>query len=440
MKLHQYLSILTLCLTFTVSSQTEFNSGKLSDDKILVQYGIYMLGEEKVSSDDIKSIVSKNYPDITLIESFPERVDVKGINVLVTEIQNVEEEFTAPDLEFLKYKNLGLTNAEMNAMQKSSQVFVLQFVFEQELLLKAYNNANNYISDLTKNHDIIIYDLETRNSISEEYWNKNLLIKGNAITVANHITIHFYQKEDFCRAITLGMLKFGLPDITIEDLSCQSSEDLMTFINVTAQTLFEKDEIENKGKLTLDVNAIQNESYKSMVINSMYDNAVGKAEVDIINGRWEEGDPENILMEIAFPLQDTQVAQMETIKLLFGSLDEVTMIKHDDLLLKASEDARAKVPELYDKFQNGLGINSHLLIKFPFDEDDQREWMWVEVVKWEGDLIIGLLQNEPRFISDLKAGQQVEKNIDDMFDYILYNDDGSMEGNETGKIIEKMRN
>ena len=34
--------------------------------------------------------------------------------------------------------------------------------------------------------------------------------------------------------------------------------------------------------------------------------------------------------------------------------------------------------------------------------------------------------------------KEVKKNVYDMFDYILFLPDGSYEGNETGKIIEKM--
>jgi uncharacterized protein YegJ (DUF2314 family) len=65
--------------------------------------------------------------------------------------------------------------------------------------------------------------------------------------------------------------------------------------------------------------------------------------------------------------------------------------------------------------------------------------MWVEVKKWEGDRIDGLLQNDPYDIPTLKAGQAVRVKLSDVFDYIRVLPDGKREGNTTGAIIEKMQ-
>ena len=45
------------------------------------------------------------------------------------------------------------------------------------------------------------------------------------------------------------MLKFGLPDICIENLSCHSNQNIASLINLTAQTLLDKKAINKKGKL-----------------------------------------------------------------------------------------------------------------------------------------------------------------------------------------------
>jgi hypothetical protein len=43
----------------------------------------------------------------------------------------------------------------------------------------------------------------------------------------------------------------------------------------------------------------------------------------------------------------------------------------------------------------------------------------------------------PRDVRQLKAGARVPVKVSEVFDYILYRDDGSEEGNETGKLMEK---
>ncbi len=87
--------------------------------------------------------------------------------------------------------------------------------------------------------------------------------------------------------------------------------------------------------------------------------------------------------------------------------DKVTGLSHEDELLAASERAKDKIPELYNKFSKGLSVGSHLLIKFPFENaSGEREWMWVDVVKWNEKEIIGILQNDSKFVKSLKQSVQ----------------------------------
>jgi uncharacterized protein YegJ (DUF2314 family) len=112
-------------------------------------------------------------------------------------------------------------------------------------------------------------------------------------------------------------------------------------------------------------------------------------------------------------------------------------VKHDEQLEAASTRARARLPELRSAFVAGFRPAEYLLLKAPFARpDDGHEWMWVEVVSWKGKRVRGLLRNEPFEIPTLHAGQEVEIDEDDVFDYILRHPDGTEEGNETGALID----
>jgi uncharacterized protein YegJ (DUF2314 family) len=63
--------------------------------------------------------------------------------------------------------------------------------------------------------------------------------------------------------------------------------------------------------------------------------------------------------------------------------------------------------------------------------------MWVEVTAWRDTKIRGLLANDPFEIPTLHAGQVVEVDEGDVFDYLLRHRDGTTEGNETGRILER---
>ena len=64
--------------------------------------------------------------------------------------------------------------------------------------------------------------------------------------------------------------------------------------------------------------------------------------------------------------------------------------------------------------------------------------MWVEIAAWKDKQIKGLLKNEPLYIPTLHGGQEVTVRQDDVFDYLRTYADGTQEGSETFKIIEKM--
>jgi uncharacterized protein YegJ (DUF2314 family) len=106
-------------------------------------------------------------------------------------------------------------------------------------------------------------------------------------------------------------------------------------------------------------------------------------------------------------------------------------------LLAASARARKKVLSISKRYAKEPPFGEQLLVKVPFETSEGgSEWMWVEVVRWNGDKIDGILQNDPFDVPALKAGSRVQAKASDVFDYILSKADGSREGNETGELLE----
>lgn len=65
--------------------------------------------------------------------------------------------------------------------------------------------------------------------------------------------------------------------------------------------------------------------------------------------------------------------------------------------------------------------------------------MWVEVQRWHGDSLVGVLDNEPYYIKNLKRGDVVTVKEGDLFDWMIQLRDGGTEGGETNRILEKMQ-
>ncbi|MFW5739820.1 MAG: DUF2314 domain-containing protein [Myxococcota bacterium] len=76
------------------------------------------------------------------------------------------------------------------------------------------------------------------------------------------------------------------------------------------------------------------------------------------------------------------------------------------------------------------------MVKAPFKTaSGGNEWMWVEVISWQGSTIRGVLQNVPYDMPGLKQGARVEVEESAIFDYIYTSSDGGQVGNETDALL-----
>jgi len=320
-------------------------------------------------------------------------------------------------------------------------VLILDFLCKKNNIVETLSKANNLVVELTTDKKTVIYDTEIRESFSSGYWQKNRIIKNGGVNLSEHITIHLYPDGDYCRAISLGMLKFSLEDFCKENVSCYSNTGVANLINLTAQTLFEKNQLDTDGELMLRIDDIKNTALKNQLKTELADNAKKSGQIALVKGVLQEGDANNRLIEIGFPKENPQIEQEAWLSKIFGFEDEFTYFPHDDELLEASARAKETVLQLKNDFSKGFPVGTNLLIKFPFSNfAGENEWMWVEVVKWENQSITSLLQNEPQMVTNVKIGEEVTKDFDLMFDYILYHPDGTQEGNETGEMIMRNQN
>lgn len=134
------------------------------------------------------------------------------------------------------------------------------------------------------------------------------------------------------------------------------------------------------------------------------------------------------------------VRQNALLSSLLSSVDSIKSIEHNDELERASALAHKKLVAMEAEFKRGLRPAEYIVAKAPPPTPKGgTEWMWVEIKKWDGENIDGLLKNDPFDIPTLKAGQSVRIKLSAVFDYIRVHPDGKREGNTTGTIIEKMQ-
>jgi uncharacterized protein YegJ (DUF2314 family) len=358
----------------------------------------------------------------------------------------VLKEYRAPDMESLQRFGRGISREQAEALQKADKALILDFAHPSQLSSAAMQKALQVTLQVARDTDGLLWDEETREVFSPDEWQKRRIDSwANGLPdVSQHMTIHAYRNGDLVRAISLGMGKFGLPDVVVSDFSWSDNRSMGNLLNAFSQAMVEGITLTQPGQFDMDLRALKHAAARDPMLKGMKPNAAAVARLSLVNGTWESGDPQNRLYEIRFDRYkgpDRYAQQTAMLVSVFGAdEDRVTRLKHNDELLAASKAANAQLPKLRDAFAKGLQPGEYILVKAPFTtRGGGNEWMWVEVARWNGDAIEGLLKNEPVDVPELHAGQMVKVSQAKVFDYMRRYPDGRQEGNETSKIIARMQ-
>lgn len=379
--------------------------------------------------------------DFRYVKVLPKSAKQPSVSYRLSE--NFMENFPPPDLKYLSYFGRGVSKEQAQALQQTRQALIIDFAYPYALMSKGLKQSDNVIYAIAHHLGGLIWDSETRELFTPASWHEKQLKawQGAIPIVEKHIVIHAYRSDEGIRAISLGMAKFGMPDIVVNNFSWSQNKSMGNLVNLVAQSIVEGARLSKDDILHIDIDKLEDTPYKAGMIDSLKDNASRAIDLHTGEAKWEEGDPDNYLLEILFDnVEGDSLHRRQEVLLssLFGWEDDLVYVKHNLEILAARDRARAQLPKLRKAFNNGLSPGEFILLKAPFKTPKGgNEWMWVEVLSWKGKSIRGLLKNEPYLIPDLHGGDEVSVNQDEVFDYIRNYADGRSEGNETSALIEK---
>jgi hypothetical protein len=418
-----------------------FPAGSPATESVRFQIAIFHLQPpRKDPLQVLRAEVASRHKALKIVDALPEKP--AGMSYLSARIEkDVREKYTPPDVDALKYFGRGLSAEQALAVQSAPQVLVLEFGHPQAKAAASLRAAGALAESLARASGGLVWDDETREMFTADAWNQRRVKawSGDIPDMARHITVHVYESGTLVRAISLGMAKFGLPDLVVDGFSWSRSDSMTRLINLAGQSMAEGGGVGREGRFQVDAKALRHPEVRERVTGSLLEGATARADLTLVAGEWEQGDPVNRLAQIRFdryPGPDLQARQEKLFISLFGSEDSATQVKHTDAILAASRRAAEKLPALRRAFTAGFQPGEYLLVKAPFPTPSGgNEWMWVEVAKWWGNSIEGPLRNEPVEVPDLHAGQVVRVDQRQVFDYIRRFPDGTEEGNETGRLM-----
>lgn len=409
--------------------------------EILFEFAVYLPETNADPLDVVDRLLKDKFTKFQRVEKIEPKV--KGLVLAAKVMNDAQQDYKPPDREWLENFGHGLTSEQIEALQKATQVVVLDFAYAKEHAWDGMQAALEFADTLARETDGLLWDEHTAEVFTPQAWEERRLADWSEgiPDVAFQTSVHSYSKGQYMRAITKGMIKFGLPDVVVDEFSASMSHDLEQIASLFAQALAEGGEIDRPGQFDLNVKAIKNVKLREAQLSSLGKNGTGVALLSLHHGKWEEGDPENRLVEIAFDRyegSDVHARQQKMVSAMFGSESSVVDVEHDEELRAASHRAVEKLPALRIALNAGLAPMEWIKVKALFETaKGNHELMWVEVTNWRSNEIEGHLRNEPRDIPDLHAGQIVHIDQSQVFDYLHKLPDGSVEGDETGEMIEK---
>jgi len=300
-------------------------------------------------------------------------------------VSNARKSYAPPSIKSLQYFGRGLSQQQAEALQNSEQALILTFSLPKEQLWRGMRAATQLASSLAHEAGGLLWDEEARLVFAPDAWDKQRINDWaeQVPDISDHIVVHLYKKRDYVRAISLGMAKFGLPDIIINDFPWSLNDNMVNIISLFGQATAEGATIEKAGEFDLDIRAIKNSQLRERQVTSLKPNATAKTLLLLREGTQEAGDPNNRLIEITFeryPGSNIHEKQVKMLSDLFGWEDSLSYANHDDVLLSASRRAREELPALRAAFNTGLTPGEFIQIKASFKTPDENtEWMWVEL-------------------------------------------------------------
>ena len=363
--------------------------------------------------------------------------------LLIERVRPGSKFYSLPSRDTLDYVARGLTDVQKNEIDGKHDLIALFFGYENTGSYLPYKEALTFTHEAAAGLSGFIYDESSRQIFTQESWKSDRIDTWEDANpnYPSHFAIHTYQNGEYYRAGILGLPKFGLPELTINDLKPADSNAGGNLVNLVATMLAQGRRPDVNGKLAVAMDDIVNNAQRGYMNSLAFENAKRRSTVQLEFTSAQEGDANAEHPAIVFPAADIDRYQAQTAVFdeVFGWKDDLYKVSHEDELLAASERAKKRIAELSNTFTDEISAGHTLLMKGPFPTDSGgTEWMWIAVTGWKDGIVTGVPANKPYEINDLLEGAIVSFREADAFDYLLRRVDVTEEGNETSAIIQRL--
>lgn len=384
------------------------------------------------SADDLAARAAKAFPGHQLLRTFPDEPRA-GIVVVLDKIPG------PVPADSLDYFAVGLSKREQKLLMAPPAGAMIAVISEPSQGPASVRAFHELAATFAASHKGVIWDDNTREGFNVDSWNERRAedLASEPIRIGSSVTIHVYRDGSGFRYVTLGMDRFGLPDLVIEQAPT-NSDDLGALIEWIGQQLYEDASLGKGAVLELDPTRLKSASMISYLQGRKRAGATLRGRIQLVEGSHQEGDADGPLVELKFDVSAADGSRGERIATLttqlFGDSDQA-LTGDGSGLEGAKRRARRELGQLMSNFDS-LAETASLLVKAGFDTTEQHtEHMWVAIVTVSGDQLTGTLLNQPFNGTRFRKGQQITFPLSAVSDFLLTLEDGTTKGNYTERFL-----
>ncbi|MBX3258603.1 MAG: DUF2314 domain-containing protein [Labilithrix sp.] len=262
---------------------------------------------------------------------------------------------------------------------------------------------------------------------------------GEPAFARKHIVVQLYRQDDgTARLLTLGMQRFGSPDLSIRGANMASGPMLAEVINAAASQIAHGASGSAITVTLADVARVVGKTPAELSANA---DGARPVELDVVTPERIEGDPANEMAELVPKGGATREAWDTVVATLFGVTPSTTAAVDDPELAGVAEDARRSLPAAIERFEAGEG---ELFVKGPFpipeearvDGGASTETLWLAAASCDARRCTGVLSNEPSYATNIALGKTTSVKRDEAVDWMIHRRDGGVVGGESIKVLK----
>ena len=377
---------------------------------------------DPICDDAVLDGLEADLAPIPAVSGFDEETKKTGrlMGLLDIAPERDDDAFGVPDAEFIESYGVEVDRPER--LSASQSVVIAWFASPRADSVKTLTIAAQAFSNAATRANGWVEDLHTQRVYGQAAWAR----MDPAGPLTQWFVIEDNPEDAQVRLVTRGLRRFGEAELVMAHVEVDAAEDAAVVLNAVAATLHQS--------------STSTPTATGIPINT--DTVQGDAQLE--SATPIDGDPVPPLLAVHFegklvaPAVLGAASPTAAAQSLSPNTDAPQTAEKPvpTTLTEAQAAMRERLESHRAAFVSGVPDGVRFAVSVPFDcPDGSREYLWVEVQRWEENRLTGHVISAPTRTRATQKGQSVVVDQGSVFDYLLKRSDGTREGDTVGAFV-----